>query len=62
MTIQNQRRQKAAAEAITNAGGTVKSEPTWLGRLLRDDSLVRVTDVNLSGDQPPTRRWCISKG
>ena len=25
-------------------------EPTWLGKLLRDDSLVKVTDVQLSGE------------
>ena len=48
-TIQGQRRQKAAADAIRKAGGWVKSEPTWLGRLLRDDSLVWVTSVWLSG-------------
>jgi Leucine-rich repeat (LRR) protein len=47
VTIQGQRRQKAAAEEITKAGGWAKSEPTWLGKLLRDDSLVRVTEVNL---------------
>ena len=49
MTMQNQRKQKAAAEAIEKAGGTVQSEPTWLGKLLRDDSLVRVTCVTLYG-------------
>jgi hypothetical protein len=45
-TFQNQRKQKAAAEAIEKAGGLVMSEPTWLGTLLRDDSLVRVTRVS----------------
>ena len=49
VTIQNQRKQKAAAEAIEKAGGTGRSEPTWLGKLLRDDSLVRVTYVDLYG-------------
>ena len=47
VTMQNQRKQKAAAEAIEKAGGTVGTEPTWLGKLLRDDSLVRVIYVNL---------------
>jgi hypothetical protein len=37
------RRQKAAAEAILKTGGTVESETTWLGRILRDESLVSVT-------------------
>jgi hypothetical protein len=45
VTMQNQRKEKAAAEAIEKAGGTVASEPTWLGKFLRDDSLVRVTAV-----------------
>ena len=49
VTMRDQRQQKAAAEAIEKAGGTVKCEPTWLGKLLRDDSLVRVIDVSLSG-------------
>jgi hypothetical protein len=48
VTIQNQRKQKAAAEEIEKAGGWVKSEPTWLGKLLRDDSLVSVTVVGLA--------------
>ena len=47
VTIQNQRKQKAAAEEIEKADGWVKSEPTWLGKLLRDDSLVSVTVVVL---------------
>jgi hypothetical protein len=47
VTMQNQRKQKAAAEAIEKAGGEVVSEPTWLGKLLRDDSLVRVIYVDL---------------
>jgi hypothetical protein len=46
VTIQNQRKQTAAAEAIEKAWGKVKSEPTWLGKLLRDDSLVKVTGVD----------------
>ena len=37
---QDQRKQKAAAEALTKAGEKSTSEPTWLGKLLRDDSLV----------------------
>ena len=47
VTIQRQRRQGEAARAIEKAGGKVESERTWLGRLLRDDSLVRVTEVEL---------------
>ena len=47
--MRDQRRQKAAAQEITKAGGIVTSEPTWLGKLLRDESLVRVTSVNFSG-------------
>ncbi|MGA7701746.1 MAG: hypothetical protein WCB27_19235, partial [Thermoguttaceae bacterium] len=55
VTIQNQRKQKAAAEAITKLGGTVQSEPTWLGWLLRDDSLVSVTKVYLAAKHNPFR-------
>ena len=40
VTMRNQRKQKAAAEAIEKAGGKTQSKPTWLGTLLRDDSLV----------------------
>jgi internalin A len=49
VTIQNQRKQKAAAEAIWKLGGLAAVEPTGLGRLLSDNSLVRVTWVCLSG-------------
>ena len=48
VTMRNQRKQKAAAEEIKTAGGTVGLSPTWLGKLLRDDSLVSVVYVNLS--------------
>ena len=48
VTIRGQRRQKVAATAIQKAEGTVEPEPTWLGRLLRDDSLVNLTAVDLS--------------
>ena len=47
MTIRDQRKQKAAADAIERAEGWVESEPTWQGKLLRDDSLARVTRVGL---------------
>jgi hypothetical protein len=47
--MKQERRQKAAADAIGRLGGKVKSELTWLGNLLRDDSLVSVTNVVLSG-------------
>ena len=43
VTIQDQRKQKAAADAIEQLGGKVGTEPTWLGKLLRDESLVRVS-------------------
>jgi hypothetical protein len=46
VTMQNQRKQKAAAEEIEKIGGAVTVEPTWLGNLLRDESLVRVVDVS----------------
>jgi hypothetical protein len=52
VTMKNQRQQKLAADAITKAGGIVVSEPTWLGRLLRN-SLVTVTAVKLIA-QPAT--------
>jgi hypothetical protein len=45
VTMRDQRKQHEAADAIEKAGGKVKSEPTWLGELLRDDSLVKVTGV-----------------
>ena len=48
VTIQMQRRQKQAAEAIEKLGGFVTCKPTWLGKVLRDDSLVSVTDVDCS--------------
>ncbi len=50
VTIQGQRRQHEAADAIKKAGGTVASEQTWLGKVLRDDSLVNVTVVDLSNE------------
>jgi Leucine-rich repeat (LRR) protein len=48
VTIQAQRKQHKAAEAIKGLGGTVQCEPTWLGKVLKDDSLVYVTEVDLS--------------
>jgi hypothetical protein len=53
VTMQDQRKQKAAAVAIKKAGGTVWSERTWVGKLLRDDSLVKVTEAHFEG-QPTT--------
>jgi hypothetical protein len=47
VTMRDQRKQKAAAEAIEKAGGEVAFEPTWLGKLLRDDSLWSVYSVDL---------------
>jgi internalin A len=43
--IQDGKRQRAAADAIERAGGIAVYEATWLGRLLRDDSVVSVTSV-----------------
>ncbi|MEN6451133.1 MAG: hypothetical protein ABFC96_11635, partial [Thermoguttaceae bacterium] len=45
VTIQQQRHQYYAAKAIGKAGGAVAMEQTWLGKLLRDNSLVNVTAV-----------------
>jgi hypothetical protein len=45
VTIQEQRRHHDAAVAIEKAGAKVFSERTWLGELLRDDSLVGVRSV-----------------
>ena len=53
VTMQSQRKQKAAAEAIEAAGGTVEYEQTWVGKLLRDDSLVRVTVVKPRYEDDP---------
>ena len=47
--MKQERNQKVAAEEIEKLGGKVKSEVTWLGRLLRDNSLVSVTQANLFG-------------
>ena len=45
-----ERKQRVAADEICALGGSsVQSEPTWLGKLLRDNSLVSVTHVELSG-------------
>jgi Leucine-rich repeat (LRR) protein len=49
VTIRAQKRQYEAAADIKKAGGTVMSEQTWLGKVLRDDTLVNVTDVNFYG-------------
>ena len=51
--MQDERKQKVAADAIVKAGGKVTSEQTWLGKLLRDDSLVRVTSVESTPDAGP---------
>jgi hypothetical protein len=48
--MRNQRKQNAAAEQFKKGGGKVQSESTWLGKLLRDDTLVEVTDVSLAGN------------
>jgi hypothetical protein len=47
--IRSERKQAAAARVLRNLGGDVESEQTWLGRLLRDDTLVVVTRVKLYG-------------
>jgi hypothetical protein len=45
--IRDGKRQKAAAQAIEKAGGMVACKETWLGKLLRNDSLVKVTKAYL---------------
>jgi hypothetical protein len=49
VTIQECRRQKAVADAIEKAGGWANWRFIFLREVLRDDSLVCVTHVNLSG-------------
>jgi hypothetical protein len=51
VTIQNQRKQKAAVKEIVKAGGSVSVgyQPTWLGKLLRDESLADVVYLDLTG-------------
>jgi hypothetical protein len=59
VTMQRQRREFAAAEAIKKMGGIALSgEPTWLGKLLRDDSLVSVTYVDLQ-EKTVTDAWLV---
>jgi hypothetical protein len=53
VTMKNQRKQKAAGREMEKAGARVKSERTWLGNVLRDDSLVRITEVDLFPDSTP---------
>ena len=45
--MRQERKQRAVAEEIGKLGGKTETEVTWLGRLLRDDSLVSVTQANL---------------
>jgi Leucine-rich repeat (LRR) protein len=54
VTMRDGRRQNTAEWEIRLQGGSVVSEPTWLGRLLRDYSQVKVTRVDLSrnSDEP----------
>jgi Leucine-rich repeat (LRR) protein len=47
--MQRERSQLDVAKMIQMAGGRVAYEPTWLGRFLRDESLVEVHRVELSG-------------
>jgi hypothetical protein len=50
VTIRDQRKQKAAAEAIEKAGGIARCESTWLGKLLSDRSLGSVWCASFSGE------------
>jgi hypothetical protein len=47
-TMREQRREYAAAKAVEKMWGWAWYKPTWLGRLLRDESLVTVTAVGIS--------------
>jgi internalin A len=49
--MQRSRRQWAAKARIEKLGGEVYYEPTWLGRLLHDESLVDATRVALIGQR-----------
>jgi hypothetical protein len=49
--MRNERRQGAATEAVEEMTGFVGAERTWLGLLLRDESLVNVTIVGLATAQ-----------
>jgi hypothetical protein len=49
VTIQHARRQKAVVDWVEALGGTATCEPTRLGRLLQDHSMVSVTEIHLSG-------------
>ena len=46
--MRQERKQKMAEWALAKEGGMVFGEPTWLGKLLRDNSLVSVAEVRLS--------------
>jgi hypothetical protein len=48
---QEGRKQKAAVDKISTCGGKAKVVPTWLGRFLHDDSVVKVTSVFFVGTQ-----------
>jgi hypothetical protein len=50
VTIRAQRNQNAVADAIRKVGGVPGCEPTWLGRLLGNESLVSVGSVGLRGE------------
>jgi hypothetical protein len=53
VTMRSQRSEQAAAEAIQKAGGRALFESTWLGQLLRDDSLVNVKYVGIPAGVAP---------
>jgi hypothetical protein len=44
-TIQNQRKQSLFAIEIIKGGGGARTQPTWLGQTLHDDSLEAVTEL-----------------
>jgi hypothetical protein len=49
VVIQSQQRQYNVAEALKKGGWRITSEQTWLGKLLRRETLERVTAAQYSG-------------
>ena len=60
--MQRERSQYELARAIVAAGGKAGGVPTWLGKLLRDDSLGVMTCVDLSGTAATDADLCVFEG